>query len=272
MNVKTLAVRTGGGLIYCLIVLIALLCGSEGALVLAALLSALACTELTRMSNGSVAGRLPALLLDIAGCICLCLGFMVYPIAIWVGVMICRMIEELYLKSDTPMRDLGVSMISQVWIGVPMAIMVAVSYLLDSRLILAVFFLLWINDTAAFLSGSLFGRHKLFERISPKKTWEGFLGGLIITLAASAIFGVFCNDWFYLSAIGANVATWIGLGAVVVLFGTWGDLIESLMKRNLHTKDSGNLIPGHGGILDRIDSLLLALPAAAIYLFIIAVI
>ena len=106
--------------------------------------------------------------------------------------------------------------------------------------------------------GSLFGKHRLFERISPKKSWEGFFGGLVFALLTSLVFA-----WLIPST---NACIWLGLAATVVVFGTWGDLIESQMKRTLGVKDSGNILPGHGGLLDRFDSVLMAIPAAYIYI------
>ena len=123
---------------------------------------------------------------------------------------------------------------------------------------LALFVLIWLNDTGAYCIGSLLGKHRLFERISPKKSWEGFGGGLLFALLASQVFA------YLLPAYSA--VQWLGLAVVVVVFGTWGDLIESLLKRQLGIKDSGHLLPGHGGMLDRFDSVLLAIPAAYIYI------
>ena len=124
--------------------------------------------------------------------------------------------------------------------------------------IMAIFIFVWLDDTGAYLVGSLIGKHKLFERISPKKSWEGFFGGLILSLASSQAFA-----WF---APEINRMNWLGLAATVVLFGTWGDLIESLLKRTLGVKDSGNVLPGHGGMLDRFDSVMLAVPTSYIYI------
>ena len=125
-------------------------------------------------------------------------------------------------------------------------------------LLLSFFALIWIYDTGAYLFGVTFGKHRLFERISPKKSWEGAIGGAIFAILASLLI----NHLFpgYLT-----VLQWIGFAFIVVVFGTWGDLVESMIKRSLNVKDSGNLIPGHGGILDRIDSSLLAGPAVVIY-------
>ena len=107
--------------------------------------------------------------------------------------------------------------------------------------------------------GSLIGKHRLFERVSPKKSWEGSIGGGVVAIASSFVFAHF---WPIMP-----VWQWVGLSAVVVVFGTWGDLTESLLKRQLGVKDSGNILPGHGGLLDRFDSALMAIPAAVIYLY-----
>ena len=116
----------------------------------------------------------------------------------------------------------------------------------------------WGADTCALFSGMLFGKHRLFERISPKKSWEGSIGGGVISILVSLVMAHFFP---FLTA-----AQWVGFALTVVVFGTWGDLVESLMKRQLGIKDSGNILPGHGGMLDRFDSTLLAVPAVVLYL------
>jgi phosphatidate cytidylyltransferase len=131
----------------------------------------------------------------------------------------------------------------------------------NTLLPLSVFVFLWVNDTGAYCVGSLLGRHKLFPRISPGKSWEGSIGGAVFVLAAAWAVSYFLDDMML------NLYEWLGLGLVVVVFGTWGDLVESLFKRTLGVKDSGSILPGHGGMLDRFDSSLLAIPAAVIYLY-----
>jgi phosphatidate cytidylyltransferase len=130
---------------------------------------------------------------------------------------------------------------------------------------LSIFIFLWVNDSGAYCTGSLLGRHKLFPRISPGKTWEGSIGGGILVMAVAALIGWLVNQGA--EAHTLNMLEWIGLGLVVVVFGTWGDLVESLFKRTLGIKDSGTILPGHGGMLDRFDSALIAVPAAVIYLY-----
>lgn len=132
------------------------------------------------------------------------------------------------------------------------------------EILFSIFALLWVNDSGAYLSGSLLGRTPLFKRISPKKTWEGFIGGFIISLAASALIAK------YNTSLSLN--QWLIFGAIVSVFGTIGDLVESLLKRNANVKDSGKIFPGHGGVLDRIDSFLMAATAVYVYLNIINII
>lgn len=176
------------------------------------------------------------------------------------------MIAELYYKAPNPINNWAFTLFAQVYcagsfsmlnfIGAEPGTPGVMSY--TPIFIMAIFIFVWLDDTGAYLVGSLIGKHKLFERISPKKSWEGFFGGLILALASSQAFA-----WF---APEINRMNWLGLAATVVLFGTWGDLIESLLKRTLGVKDSGNVLPGHGGMLDRFDSVMLAVPASYIYI------
>lgn len=183
-------------------------------------------------------------------------------------------ISELYLNNKDAINDWAYAMLSQMYIALPLAMINIVAFEnnpvdgmvhFDTLLPLSIFIFLWLNDTGAYCSGSLFGKHKLFPRISPGKTWEGSIGGGILVLIAAGIIGYFANKGN--SQYGLNIAQWMGLGLVVVFFGTWGDLVESLFKRTLAIKDSGNILPGHGGILDRFDSSFMAIPAAVIYLY-----
>ena len=178
------------------------------------------------------------------------------------------MISELYLKKENPVMNWAYSMLSQLYIALPFAMLnvlsfhtspmdTSVSY--NPILPLSVFVFIWLSDTGAYCVGSLIGRHRLFERISPKKSWEGSIGGGIVAIGSSFIFA---HDFPLM-----NMAEWAGLALIVVIFGTWGDLTESLLKRQLHIKDSGAILPGHGGMLDRFDSALMAIPAAVVYLY-----
>lgn len=183
-------------------------------------------------------------------------------------LLLYMMVSELYLKKENPVLNWAFSMLSQLYIALPFALLsvlafqnnpeyASVSY--NPILPLSIFVFIWLSDTGAYCVGSLIGKHRLFERISPKKSWEGSIGGGILSIASSFIFSHFFPIM--------SMTEWAGLALVVVIFGTWGDLTESLLKRQLQIKDSGSILPGHGGMLDRFDSALMAIPAAVVYLY-----
>ncbi len=183
-------------------------------------------------------------------------------------------ISELYTGNKNAIHDWAYTMLSQMYIALPFSMINVLAFEsssfdgqvhYDLLLPLSIFIFLWTNDTGAYCSGSLFGKHKLFPRISPAKSWEGSIGGGIFVLIAAGIIGYIANQGETPHTL--SIAGWLGLGLVVVFFGTWGDLVESLFKRTLGVKDSGNILPGHGGMLDRFDSSLMAIPAAVIYLY-----
>jgi phosphatidate cytidylyltransferase len=189
------------------------------------------------------------------------------------------LISELYLRQDDPVQDWAYTMLSQMYIALPLSLLNVLAFtanasdmvVFNTLLPLSVFVFLWVNDTGAYCVGSLLGRHKLFPRISPAKSWEGSIGGAVFVLAVAWLIGSYDNmlilDAETSHSPMLSIPEWLGLGLVVVIFGTWGDLVESLFKRTLGIKDSGNILPGHGGMLDRFDSSLLAIPAAVVYLY-----
>ena len=187
--------------------------------------------------------------------------------------IIYLLIAELYLKQPNPISNWAYTMMSQLYIALPFSLLnvlafrsvgfdIQYTYLIP----LSIFVFLWINDTGAYLCGSLLGKHKLFPRISPGKSWEGSIGGGILVMAIAVLIW-YLTEQYQVNELNLNAFEWAGLGLTVVIFGTWGDLIESLLKRTLGIKDSGTILPGHGGMLDRFDSSLLAIPAAVIYLY-----
>ena len=183
--------------------------------------------------------------------------------------IIYLMIAELYLKQAEPIQDWAYTMLSQMYIALPFSLLNVLAFTattngvvtFNTLLPLSIFIFLWVNDSGAYCVGSLLGRHKLFPRISPGKSWEGSIGGAVFVLLAAYAIS------YFLDGRMLNSLEWLGLGLVVVIFGTWGDLVESLFKRTLGIKDSGNILPGHGGMLDRFDSSLMAIPAAVVYLY-----
>ncbi|MDE7412352.1 MAG: phosphatidate cytidylyltransferase [Muribaculaceae bacterium] len=271
MDKKKLLTRAISGIIYVGLIVGCILLGNVGISFLGVLLAILSTLELEHiLHDNSRKSRLPLLAYDVVGVCFLALSFNpllpLFPLIIWFILVLGRLIIQLYIKESDPVKELSHFFLTQLYLGIPLASMIAAGYLLNPKVVLIVFIMLWINDTGAYIVGSLIGKHRLFERISPKKSWEGFFGGLFFNIVTSILF-FFFNPSFLGNHY--NLVQWIGIAVIVTIFGTWGDLIESMIKRHLHIKDSGNLIPGHGGILDRIDSFLLAMPAAFIYLFLI---
>lgn len=189
----------------------------------------------------------------------------------WLITIIYLVVSELYLQHPQPLHTWAYTMWSQLYIALPFGLLPLLYFSYSWFMPLAVFIFLWCNDTGAYLSGSLLGRHKLFPRISPGKSWEGSIGGGVLCLIVSQLIAHW-GSWFgtagsaAASGFGLTPLQWAGFALTVVVFGTWGDLVESLFKRTLGVKDSGNILPGHGGMLDRFDSSLLAIPAVVVYL------
>lgn len=188
--------------------------------------------------------------------------------------LVYLIISELYAGGKNAINDWAYTMFGQVYIAFSLSLINILAFEtasdgigvhFDTLLPLSIFIFLWVNDTGAYCAGSLFGKHKLFPRVSPAKSWEGSIGGAVLVLIVAVAFSFVANNGG--DAHLLNRGQWLGLGLVVCVFGTWGDLVESLFKRTLGIKDSGNILPGHGGMLDRFDSALMAIPAAVIYLY-----
>lgn len=163
-------------------------------------------------------------------------------------LFIVRCTIELYRKKESPFESIAHEVFAILYTVIPIVILNSIS---DNRFVLILFVIVWSNDVAAYIFGSMLGKHKLFERISPKKSWEGFIGGLVMGCAAAVI-----GAWL----IGGDLFTWGAIGLITSLAGVGGDLFESLYKRSIAIKDSGQTIPGHGGFLDRFDALFFAAP------------
>lgn len=198
------------------------------------------------------------------------------PTAVFVPYLITiiyLLVAELYTKAQDPINNWAYTMMSQLYIALPFSLLNVLAFRATPvgdvyvyLVPLSVFIFLWVNDSGAYCCGSLLGKHKLFPRISPGKSWEGSIGGgICVVIAAYVIWHL--SDKYVVNDLQLSAIEWIGLGLVVVVFGTWGDLVESLFKRTLGIKDSGKILPGHGGMLDRFDSSLLAIPAAVVYLY-----
>lgn len=278
---KNLIVRTITGIVYVAVMVLGMM-RPDTIILLFALITGLTMWEYTGLVNKIEGVRVNRLISTVAGV------YFVLAVAGWrtgivdgfIGVVpyiltvVYLFVAELYLKQKNPINDWAYTMLGQMYIAVPFALVFFLSFQInvmgeatfDMLLPLSLFIFLWVNDSGAYCTGSLIGKHKLFPRISPGKTWEGSIGGGILVLIVAGIIGYFANNDPANPHL-LSMGEWIGLGLVVVVFGTWGDLVESLFKRTLGIKDSGNLLPGHGGMLDRFDSSLLAIPASVIYLY-----
>ena len=276
---KNIITRSMSGIVYVALIVCALLAGPDWFMSLTALFALLGVLEFQKLTDGESRSDIIGLLIktvDIAAATGLCmatysdLSFVFFDGLLLGGYMIVRLVLALYDRRPDAFSAVGRSVLSVMYIGLPLALAALADRetnhnVLSDHLILIMFIMIWLNDTGAYCVGSLIGRHRLLPRLSPKKSWEGFWGGLFFCIAAgAACYFALSPDAGLISGCG-SLLTWIGLGMTVCVFSTWGDLFESLIKRTLGVKDSGNLIPGHGGILDRIDSLLFAAPATFVY-------
>ena len=176
--------------------------------------------------------------------------------------LLVRTIVQLYRPRQNAVHSLERSFLSLGYVALPVSMLNCIIDITAPRLLLGIFMFIWLYDTGAYCVGMLLGRHRLFDRISPKKSWEGVIGGVAFSIAGAFASHYWFDEFFQVP----DLMTWVGLSVVVAVFATFGDLVESLIKRTVGVKDSGNIMPGHGGILDRIDSLLLVVPAVLIYL------
>lgn len=165
-------------------------------------------------------------------------------------------VRELFKGGDHPFQRVALTLLVPVYVSLPLSFLYLIGWVdgdsFNGLYPLGFFAMVWCNDTGAYLVGVTMGKHKLYERISPKKTWEGFIGGVLFTFVAA----YFISKYTGL----ANLGVWMAAGLIISIFGTLGDLIESMLKRNVDIKDSGNILPGHGGVLDRFDAVLFAAP------------
>jgi phosphatidate cytidylyltransferase len=200
----------------------------------------------------------------VIGLICLLFGIYLwhgqyFSLAMWV-VFLASLAHFLVIFPKRNFSDLGATYLGGLYVGGLLSFLIRLREFHPEgwMLVILVFLLTWANDTGAFFIGSKFGKHRLSPKLSPKKSIEGFVGGLVFTVVTALVFG-------YL-VYGSGYLMWVLLGCLVAVIGTMGDLLESAFKRLAQAKDSGNLIPGHGGLLDRLDSLLLVAPT--VYYFV----
>lgn len=193
------------------------------------------------------------------------LGY-VTPLIYLIIPILAIFILELFLNRENSLNNMVYTLFIPLYVALPVALLNDIAFYggeYNAALLVSFFVLIWSNDTGAYLVGSTFGKRPLLKRISPKKTFEGFWGGVVIVqLIAVAL--------FYITKDVLQLRDWMIIGLLVSFGGTLGDLVESLIKRNLEVKDSGSILPGHGGILDRFDALYFAAPFVACYLYFIS--
>jgi len=185
----------------------------------------------------------------------------VYFLGLIMPLLFVAFVLELYRKKKNPIQNIAITLLPILYIGLSFGllnIMVNFSPAYNYNILLGFFFLIWSFDSFAYLTGVLIGKHRMIERISPKKSWEGFIGGYTLSIGIAVIISVFFKE--------LTVFEWIFMSVIISVVGTYGDLVESMFKRSIGIKDSGNVLPGHGGILDRFDAVFLASPFVVGYL------
>lgn len=268
-KIKNMRTRAISGAVYVALIVVCLLLKPAWFTALMAVFAVLAVVELENLLSERAPVTPVAKICDILMALCLVgLSYnfkFAYPIALYLPIRIIIAVND---RTENPARSMLYSLLAVFYAALPLAMLafanalcgLATSLGYATNLVLVTFIMIWVNDTFAYLTGMSMGRNKMCERLSPKKTWEGFAGGF----AACIITGIIVAIWF---APHAQIFKWILYAAAVSVVGTYGDLFESLLKRTLGVKDSGHLIPGHGGILDRIDSVLAVAPITLLFLF-----
>ena len=271
--VKKFIIRAISGILYGVLIIASLVIDNELLFdILFGLIAVLGIHEFNHLMSAE--GRNIEKSLDAVGGLLLFLvpviwviGGSTLGIGLYLAYLVARLVVQLYIKQGNPLTSLSASLMGQVYVALPLSILSSLYHFVGQYMVLAMFAFIWISDPGAYMVGCLIGKHRLFERISPKKSWEGFFGGLGLSIIIAALAARFIPDGYVLLS---GYAQWIVFAVLVTIFSTWGDLCESLIKRTVGVKDSGKLIPGHGGILDRIDSLLLvSLAVGALILMII---
>ncbi len=287
---SNLLIRTLTGIVFVLVLVGCILYGPQTFVALFAVVSAMSVWEFCTILNRHANTRINRFMTTVAA---VYLFFAVFAFNLnvtdsnifipYLLLLIYLMVSELYKAHQLDIQNVAFTMMAQLYVALPFALLNVLSFVFahanDQGIypstpvayiwiyVLSIFIFLWSSDTGAYCVGSMFGRHRLFPRLSPKKSWEGSIGGAVLALIASQVIASFeFGEVFVIVNPWLNRLAWAGLALVVVVFGTWGDLFESMLKRRLGIKDSGNILPGHGGMLDRFDSALMAIPAAVIYI------
>ncbi len=287
---SNLLIRTLTGIVFVLVLVGCILYGPQTFVTLFAVVTAMTVWEFCSILNRYADMRINRFITTVAA---VYLFFAVFGFNLnvmdsnifipYLLLLIYLMVSELYKAHQKDIQNIAFTMMAQLYVALPFALLNVLSFVFAHDngqgiypstpiayiwvYVLSIFIFLWTSDTGAYCVGTLMGRHRLFPRLSPKKSWEGSIGGAVLALVASQVIASFeFGEVFVIDNPLMNRLAWGGLALIVVVFGTWGDLFESMLKRRLGIKDSGNILPGHGGMLDRFDSALFAIPAAVIYI------
>lgn len=276
MDKKNLFTRAAAGIVYVLIILLGVLGGKFAFIAVFGSILGLGLYEFYRMMEQHTSHTISKVYNILSGMFIFFSSLLyledictyAFPLTI-LAHLLFLFASAIFINRQDIFQAIVYSVFGQLYITLPLCLLMLISYqfhLVTSNyhyvFVLAAFVFIWISDTFAYLVGSLLGKHKLIERISPKKSVEGFVGSIVFCILAAFLFAHFFNAY--------SVLFWMGFGIICSLLGTVGDLFESLIKRTCGVKDSGHLIPGHGGILDRIDSLLFVIPGIYLYLMFIS--
>ena len=275
---KDLAVRTASALVMLLVFVGAVLWSKWSALALFAVIMVGGLVEFYNLCRKK--GYQPMYVLGILASVCL---FGLIPIVAtdtetgyWLALLAFVLLFilapaifmcEIWRKSETPIANIATTFMGVMYIALPMSLLVYIPQLLDKKadwnpwMLMAFMAIIWANDVFAYLVGIAFGKHRLCERISPKKSWEGFFGGLVGAVGLAVLFGYLTDG---------HMIRWGIMGLIAALTGVAGDLVESMLKREAGVKDSGKIMPGHGGFLDRFDALFISVPFVVLYLAVTA--
>jgi len=261
--------RALSGIVYIALLLGATLYHPISFIALFGIFMFIAITEFCKLAN---LNKIVPLLMGLAGytIFCFLIDTTLYTnLLLNIGAlfMAFMLLEELFEKGPSAPKDKTAKLARLTgYVILPFLLIIRLPFLVQGTyspyIIIGSFILIWTNDTFAYIVGKAIGRHKLFERISPKKTIEGFLGGMVFALIGAYILSRFEN---FINPVFSSSLIWMGAAIILVIFGTLGDLVESQLKRKAGVKDSGNIMPGHGGILDRLDSIIFAIPFLFLY-------
>lgn len=259
------------GIIFIAILVASILAGHIAFICLFSVITAMMLYEFYKLSNENQSTTICTYLHSITGALFFVISsgrltFIDKSMMLTIGsaYLIILFTSELFKKAENPIKNWAYILLGQIYITLPLILLGLLGLCnggYNPNLILGLFIVIWLNDTGAYVVGSTIGKHKLFPRVSPKKTWEGFIGGVVVAMTGGYVLSLFMSD--------LETWQWIAFGGIASIFATLGDLNESLLKRTMGVKDSGNILPGHGGMLDRFDSILLACPAIYFLLSII---